>query len=162
MLIKHSVGLILINVLETCTSISERLNNMLWILKHDLFTFFCTELAKVILLYSNKRQIWNTASAWPNQWYSNFVHCLLIPLPSALYDYCPHLVAASRGDMGPFPSVGGSLPTPPSLRRKKMTKISYIRRICGFLTLRIAFCPLDAPPQEKQIWCRHWSHHLVD
>ena len=57
MLIKHSLGLILINVLETYTSVSKRSSNMLWILKHDLFIFFCTELANVILLYTNKRQI---------------------------------------------------------------------------------------------------------
>ena len=56
-----------------------------------------------------------------------------------------------KEDMGRFPPVGGSLPTPPSLRRRnKINKISYIRRICGFLTLRIAFCPLDTPPQEKK------------
>ena len=49
-----------------------------------------------------------------------------------------------KGGHGAFPPVGGSLPTPPpSLRRKKNTKISYIRRICGFLTLRIAFEELN-------------------
>ena len=33
---------------------------------------------------------------------------------------------------------------------EKNYQISYIRRICGFLPLRIAFCPLVAPPQGKK------------
>ena len=38
----------------------------------------------------------------------------------------------------------------PLTQKKTITKISYIRRICGFLHLRIAFWPLDAPPQEEK------------
>ena len=49
MLIKHSLELILINVLETYTTVSKRshiIGPMLWILKHDLFNFFYIELAQ--------------------------------------------------------------------------------------------------------------------
>ena len=66
--LKHSLGLILINVLETPTTVSKMSHNMLCILKHDLFNFFCTELAKIPANVINKRQIWSSASAWPNQW----------------------------------------------------------------------------------------------
>ena len=45
MLIKHSLGLILINVLETSTTVSKRSHNISWILEHNLYNYFCTELA---------------------------------------------------------------------------------------------------------------------
>ena len=40
------------------------------------------------------------------------------PFPFSIVWLLPHLVVASRGDMGPFPPVRGSLPSAPSLRRK--------------------------------------------
>ena len=159
MLIKHSVGLIFINVLETCTSISKRLNNMLWILKHDFFTFFfCTELAKVILLYtwySNKRQIWNTASAWPNHWCSNFVHCLLLQH----YMIIATPSGGIKGGHGAFPRVGGSLPTPPHSEGEKS---AIFGEFVDFWPSESHFAPSMPRHKKKKIWCRHWPHHLVD
>ena len=68
--------IILINVLETCTTVSKISHNMLWMICSTFsalnlpLKFFC----------SNKRQIWSSASAWPNLWCSIFPHCLALHL----------------------------------------------------------------------------------
>ena len=57
MLIKHSLGLILINLLETCTSVSKRSHNMLWMICSTFSTLnlppslFCSNKNKFEVLH---------------------------------------------------------------------------------------------------------------
>ena len=57
------------------------------------------------------------------------------------------------------PPVGGSAPP---VRRKKWPKSAIFGKFLDFCPLRIAFCPLDAPPKKKKkFWCRHWTKDIV-
>ena len=56
---------------------------------------------------------------------------------------------ASRGDMGPFPPVGGSLPTPPSLRRKKIPKSATFGEFVDFWPSESHFA-LSMPRHKKK------------
>ena len=127
--------------------------------------FFCTELANVILLYTNKRQIWNSASAWPNQWYSNFVHCLLIPLIriKECFNLQHYMIIATPS--GSIKGVGGGFPQSEALPpltpvKGKKAKISYFWRIFFIIFApQNRILPPRCPPQKKKkkkIWCRHW------
>ena len=74
MLIKHSLGLILINVLETCTTVSKRTPIMLWMICWTFLHWTCHRNSFV----EKKRQIWSSTSALPYQWCSISLTVLLI------------------------------------------------------------------------------------
>ena len=150
---KAQLRLILINVLETYTSVSKRSSNMLWILKHDLFIFFCTELANVIFCIPSKDKFETLHLPDPiNDIPISFTVCLSKNqrnvLTCNIIWLLPHPVAASRG-RGAFPPVGGSSPTHPQSKEKR-PKSAIFADFFKFLPLRIAFCPLDARHKKKK------------
>ena len=52
------------------------------------------------------------------------------------------------GHGGKCPQSEALPPNLPPRQEKKMAKISHFRQIFGFCSLRIAFCPLDAPHKK--------------
>ena len=69
--------------------------------------------------------------------------------------YSGGIKGGGMGENAPPPPPSKALPPlAPPVRRKKWLKSAIFGNFLDFCPLRIAFCPLDAPPQ-KNFWCRH-------